>query len=546
MSTAGTLSLVLHAHLPYVRHPEHPTFLEEDWLYEAITETYLPLLRMMDRLAADGVPFELTMSLSPPLAEMLADPLLRGRYSARLDGLVEVAQRAASRLDGGRFDEAIHWYVRELEAIRHLWNERPILDRLAEHERAGRLCLVTVAGTHGYLPLMATDEARRGQIATSVRTHQRLLGRAPDGIWLPECAYATGLEALCQEAGLRFFFAETHALAWARPRPRFGHVRPAVTEEGVVVFARDPECSKQVWSSEEGYPGDSRYREFYRDLGWDGDDDVVAPLLEAGAPRRGLGLKLHRVTGRVSLDEKEPWSPSAALGAARDHAAHFLAARQAQCARLKGELGVEPHLTAPFDAELFGHWWFEGPAFLEALFRHAAAQDPSGDVVRFRHPRSVLSEQPPLQVIRPAGSSWGDKGFYEVWLNETNAWIYKHLHRAEERMAELSGRFAGPSATELEARLLSQCARELLLAQASDWAFILTNRTVVPYAIKRTRTHLARFLRLAQMLEGAPLDEAALAEMESHDNAFSDVDASDWSPDAVQHPGAGAAVWSAS
>lgn len=537
----GSVSLVLHAHLPWVRHPEHPVFLEEDWLYEAITETYLPLVRMMDRLAADEVPFQLALTVSPPLLEMFGDTFLGDRYARRLDALVEVAERAARRLAGGPFGSAAGFYVEELREVRRIWRERPLAERLREHRDAGRLCVVTVAGTHGFLPLMATDVARRAQIESACRTHERWLGRRPLGIWLPECAYAPGLDSLLAASDLRFTFAETHALTFARPRPRFGHARPIVTSEGVAFFARDPECSTQVWSADLGYPGDPAYREFYRDLGWDGPDEVVAPLLE-GQTRRGIGLKLHRVTGRVSLDEKAPWSPEAALRRAAEHARHFLDARRAQVTALRDRMDLEPHLTAPFDAELFGHWWFEGPAFLEALFR-AAAADPD---VGFVHPEAFLATEPPLQVAEPAASSWGDRGTYEVWLNGGNAWIYRHLHHAEETMTTLVTRLLAPEApSPLVHRVLAQMGRELLLAQASDWAFILTMKTVVPYAIKRTREHLARFLRLAAMLEPDPaeIDEAVLAELETRTPAFPDLDPGLWHPAGIRERGAGGAVW---
>lgn len=538
----GYLSLVLHAHLPFVRHPEHPSFLEEDWLFEALTETYVPLLRMLDRLEADGVDSPLTMSVSPPLCEMLADPLLQQRYADRLQALITLADEEAEARQGTPFQDAAEYAAWLLRDTQTLWNERcgrDLLAALGRHQDAGRIALVTVAGTHGYLPLMATDAARRAQVEVACANYFKHFGRRPTGMWLPECAYAPGLEKVLADAGIRYFFMETHGIGYARPRPRFGHYRPVLTESGVAAFARDPECSRQVWSAEEGYPGDALYREFYRDIGWDASDARVEPIF-MGGPRRGVGIKLHRVTGKVALDAKEAWVPSWAFERAGEHARHFLASRQEQVGRIAAHIGVAPHLLAPFDAELFGHWWFEGTAFLEALFRAAAAQTS----LALTTPERYLATEPTAQVVAPCASSWGDGGSYEVWLNGENAWMYQHLHRAEEHMVELADTHPNPSP--LQRRALCQAARELLLAQASDWAFIVTMATVVPYAVRRTRDHLARFDRLYHELREHRVDEAALAKIEALDTAFQEVDPHAWRSGRVRHPGAGAAVWSVS
>jgi 1,4-alpha-glucan branching enzyme len=538
----GAMSLVLHAHLPFVRHPEHPSFLEEDWLFEALTETYVPLVRMLDRLEAEGVASPLTLSVSPPLCEMLADPLLRQRYADRLGALIALADAEAIARRGTPFEDGAAyaaWLLRDTLAI---WQERygrDLLAALGRHQDAGRIALVTVAGTHGYLPLMATDAARRAQVEVACANYAKHFGRRPRGIWLPECAYAPGLDRVLADAGISYFFVETHGVSYAQPRPRFAHYRPVLTERGVAAFARDPECSRQVWSAEEGYPGDPLYREFYRDIGWDAAPERVESIF-MGGPRRGVGIKLHRVTGKVALDAKEPWVPSWAFERAAEHARHFLASRQAQVTRIADHMGAAPHLLAPFDAELFGHWWFEGVAFIEALFREAATQG----VLRMTTPERFLAAEPTAQVVALCASSWGDGGSYEVWLNGGNAWMYQHLHRAEEHMIALADRFRSPSA--LERRALCQAARELLLAQASDWAFIVTMATVVPYAVRRTRDHLARFDGLYHALMDGAVDEARLAEIEARDTAFQEVDPTQWRSDRVRHPGAGAAVWSVS
>ncbi len=536
----GALSLVLHAHLPFVRHPEHPDFLEEDWLFEAIAETYVPLLRMLDSLEADGVPCQLTMSLTPPLAEMLADPMLQQRAARRLERLVALARETCAIHRSGPLEaaseHALHELTEVLELYEHTWG-RQLLPRFRHHQDAGRLEIFTCTTTHGLLPLMATDEARTAQVEQACRTHEGHFGRRPKGIWLAECAWSPGVDELLAAAGIECFIAEGRALLEAAPPAQLGTTRPVWTPAGVAAFGRDAACSHQIWSASDGYPGDVLYREFYRDVAWDLPYEVVKPFLHDDGVRRALGIKLHRVTGEVDLADKQPYDPAAALARTREHARHFVASRQAQVTELAERLGRAPHLTAPFDAELFGHWWAEGPAFLEAVIRELAAQD----VVALVHPTRWLEQEPVNQVTVPAHSTWGAKGTYEVWLNDGNAWIYRHLHHAEDRVIAAVLRHLGAS-PEAD-RALAQMGRELLLAQSSDWAFILTMDTSVGYAERRSREHIHHLHRLGDALDAGQIDSDHLAEREARWTCFPDLDPALWHPrEVLAHGGSAVAT----
>lgn len=519
----GSLALVLHAHLPWVRHPEYPHFLEEDWLYEAITETYAPLLGMMDGLERDGVPFKLTMSLTPPLCEMLTDRLLMERYAARLAALTALARALVEMHRGTDYQAAAEHAVTTFEEVAAVFKRHggDLVSGFRKHQDAGSLTIVTCGATHGLLALAGTKEGRSAQIEVARLNYHKHFGRDPDGIWLGECAYQEGLDQPLAEHGIRFFFLETHGVTYAEPRPRYGHYRPVYTPAGVAAFARDPACSRQVWSAETGYPGDPLYREFYRDAGWDAPLGLLGDLL-GGGPRKNVGVKLARITGKVALHQKEPYVPAWAAERARAHARHFLGERVKQVREVRERIGIEPLLVAPYDAELFGHWWYEGPQFLDALFR--AAQDfPE---LTLTTPRHWLVDHQEAQIVNPAPSSWGDRGYWDVWLNGDNAWIYRHLHRAEERMVELATRFQ--EADGVGARALVQAGRELLLAQSSDWAFIISMKTTVPYAVKRTKLHLANFDRLYHELMEGRIDEAHLADLEWRSPIFAELDWRVW------------------
>ncbi|MEP7015502.1 MAG: 1,4-alpha-glucan branching protein domain-containing protein [Verrucomicrobiota bacterium] len=543
----GSLALILHAHLPFVRHPEHEHFLEEDWLFEAITETYIPLLQMMQRLVSDGVPFKLTMSITPTVAAMLQDELLRERYVQHIDLLIDLAKRERKRnRNHPKLKGLAEFYLNFFSESRRFFVDEWKCDLLAafrELRKTGLLEIIACAATHGLLPLLqqsaiaqsadlgsadAADtaattprstpattglEAVRAQVLIGRDVYVDLFGDEPTGFWLPECAYAPGLESVLQEANLRWFVLDAHGLLFGHPRPRRAIFSPCYTPSGPAAFARDCDSSRQVWSAKGGYPGDPAYREFYRDAGFDLPMEHLGPV--GRGKRKFSGIKYHRITG--GDEEKELYDPVAAEKVAETQAAHFLEQRQRQVLEVS-RFGFDPIVVVPFDAELFGHWWFEGPRFLELFIRKAATQKD----LSLTTPSEYLAAHPTQQTIQPAASTWGENGHLEVWLNPSNAWIYPHLHVAARRMSEVARNHANKP-TKLADRILKQLARELLLAQSSDWAFLMKTGTATHYATKRTLEHLARFNQLHDQFVADEVDEKFLSDCEWRDNLFPNV-----------------------
>jgi 1,4-alpha-glucan branching enzyme len=518
----GYLALVLHAHLPFVRHPEYPEFLEEDWLYEAITETYIPLWQVLEGLIRDGVPFRLTMSLTPPLCAMLNDELLRERYLRYLDRAIALAKREIDRtLSQPEINHLARIYHSRFLECREIYADRLHCDLVGAFRRmqdSRHLEIITCAATHGFLPLIEQHpEAVRAQIQIACEDYQKNFGRKPRGIWLPECAYFSGLEKYLQEAELRWFCLDAHGLMFGNPRPRYAIFTPCFTVAGPAAFGRDRESSKQVWSAQEGYPGDPAYRDFYRDIGFDLDLDYLRPFLPADGHRKFTGIKYHRITGRTP--NKEIYVPGWAEGAADHHAWDFMVSRTKQIEHLLEVTNIDPIVLSPFDAELFGHWWYEGPKFLNFFIRKAVYDQK---VFQLTTPSAYLEGHDTLQIITPSPSSWGHKGFWEVWLDESNAWIYPHLHAAARRMTE-SARAAEKKPAKWKERVLKQMARELLLAQSSDWAFLMKTGTARDYAAKRSKDHILRFTRLYDQLKGGTVDDEFLGNCEWRDNLFPDL-----------------------
>ncbi len=520
----GYLSLVLHAHLPFVRHPEYDDFLEEDWLYEAITETYIPLLEVFDGLERDGVDWRLTMSVTPTLAAMLADPLLQFRYVRHLDNLIALASKELERTRWApEYHPLAQMYHNTFLRCREVFVNQYGNNLLHGFKRffdTGKLELITCAATHGFMPLMVINEnARRAQIEIGAREFERHFGRRPQGIWLAECGYDEGIDELLRDAGIRYFFTDSHAVLYATPRPRFGVYAPIVcTKSNVAVLARDTESSKQVWSAIEGYPGDPVYRDFYRDVGFDLDFEYLKPHLHQAGHRSLLGIKYYKITGRT--DHKLPYDPKAALDKAAEHAGNFMFNREKQVEWLSGAMDGRPALiVAPYDAELFGHWWFEGPRWIDFLMRKMHYDQQTIKTITIPE---YLDRHSVNQVCQPTMSSWGYKGYCEVWLEGSNDWIYRHLHEGADRMVEMAR--ANPEPHPLRRRALNQAARELLLAQSSDWAFILKTGTMVDYAIKRTRAHVHNFNHLYELIKHDTVDEGWLAEIEGKHNLFPNID----------------------
>jgi 1,4-alpha-glucan branching enzyme len=515
--------LVLHAHLPYVRHPEHDFFLEEHWLFEAITETYIPLVKMMDRFLEEKVDFRLTMSVTPTLAAMLTDGMLQDRYIGHINKLIELAEREVDRTRWqNEFNRTACMYRKNFYEAREVFcnqYHKNLAMAFKKFQDAGKLEVITCGATHGFLPNMETvKHSVRGQVKVACDAYREIFQRSPRGIWLPECGYNPGDDKALADNGMQYFFTDTHGILHGTPRPKYGVFAPVYCPSGVAAFARDMESSKQVWSAEEGYPGDYDYREFYRDIGYDLEYDYVRPYISPDGIRINTGIKYHRITGRTY--NKEPYDPHRAWERSAEHAGNFMFNREKQIEYLSTKMDRKPVIVAPYDAELFGHWWYEGPFFLEHLIRKIYYDSKT---VRLTTAPEYLREYPKNQVLTPSFSSWGYKGFSEVWLEGTNDWVYRHLHEASWRMRELAGSHK-KAADPLLLRALKQAARELLLAESSDWAFIMKTGTVVEYAKKRTIDHILRFTRLYWDIKNNTIDAGWLGHIEHVDNIFPNID----------------------
>ena len=553
MAKLGAFTFVLHSHLPYARQAGMWPHGEE-WVHEAIAETYVPLLDALNDLREEGVPFQLTIGITPILAEQLADPLIVEHF------VHYAAERAAwAAKDVKRFEESgddalrdlarfyHHWYARHLTSFRDRYNS-DLIGAFRKLQDEGYIQIATSAATHGYLPLLSRDSSIRGQLETGVKAYRDRFGREPRAVWLPECAYRPaiideengvavrrpGLESFLADLGLEVFFSETHTVEGGQPVGKaageaigpYGDVprRYAVpvtpdmqSEPGttyhpywvgdapgqVAVLGRNNRTGQQVWSGTFGYPGDFWYREFHR-------KDGVS------------GMQYWRIGGaEVDLGEKPPYEPQKAAEHVQRHAAHFIGLVEQLLIDFYEESDEPGVISSAYDTELFGHWWFEGVDWLKAVLRGLS----SSEVVELTTASGIINDYPPVRVLNLPEGSWGAGGNHFTWLNVDTQWMWPVIHAAERRMESLVERY--PVAQGELARVLNQTARELVLLQSSDWPFLVTTGQAKEYASERFTEHVERFNQLADIAEvGSLTDEQRvyLTSLGERDNPFPNID----------------------
>jgi 1,4-alpha-glucan branching enzyme len=531
----GTFILMLHSHLPYYRKAGVWPHGEES-LFECLAECYLPLLVLLENLAEEGIKPGLTLGLTPVLMEQLADPYLMHNAVRHLETQQERARQDAERYKdhpelGALAKTQAHWFEERLHWLEHRF-KRNLLPAFSRLQQQGSIELVASAASHGFLPLLGSEESIALQVGLGKQVYEQAFEATPKGFWLPECAYKPGLENFLEAEGFTYTFTEYHAVDGAstntspskplgiyasklsantttpaQTMPELGtHQAYRLKNSQIAVLGRDNETSFQVWSSMMGYPGDGLYREFYK------TDDIS-------------GLRYWRLTDKgVPLSEKHLYNPEQAQQKAKEHAHHFvnLVARRLreQADANNGHAGL---LTTAFDTELFGHWWFEGITWLEHVLR-GMAEHPH---IAMQTASNALAKQPAAHSIELPECTWGDGGHFWVWNNNQVDWMWPAIYEAEQRMNELVHTHAN-NTDPLTTRGLNQALRELLLLQASDWPFLVTTYQAKDYALQRFESHRANFWQLCSQLERNQLNPDTLATLEEKNCLFPSLHFSQW------------------
>lgn len=567
----GAFAFVLHSHIPYVlAHGQWPH--GADWLTEVTAESYLPLLDALHELVTEGISPKVTIGLTPILCEQLSDPSFGDEFVDWLEQNLGAcaADARTFRAAGNAPMLALAqrwrgWFRHGLHQFEHVY-ARDIVGAFGRLQDAGHVEVITSAATHGYLPLLLSDNCVRAQIKAGVACYERHFGRRPAGFWMPECAYRPryhwqaplhgfetpapvlrrGIDEFLIDEGIAYTFVDAHLLKGGAPqgvyadrfgalkalwhqftreheprpiagtvyKPRFVNSGNDTNQTPVAVFSRDVRSSHAVWAADTGYPGDEWYLEFHK----------------KNEPGR---LRYWRVSyPKNDMGAKGLYEPDRAAERVEAHARHFVDDMK----NLLGEHQNTHHepaiVTAMYDTELFGHWWHEGPGWLKAVLR-AMALDPAFHLTTCgEHLRTLPDEERRSLVSLPEGS-WGEGGFHSTWLNPDTAWMWELIYQAEVQMVDLATRYANNPAV---ARPLRQAARELLLLESSDWPFVTSTKGAPDYAQARVKAHAVHFDEIAKLVraigEGRPTESSpwqALAEVEARDNPFADVDPAWWS-----------------
>ena len=564
----GYLTFTLHSHLPYViNHGTWPHGLE--WLHEAAAETYLPLLRVFAELEQQGLALKANVNLSPILLEQLAHPVFKQEFPLYLGRKIDAARKDAEdfrRQGAAHFVEVAGFWAQFYEqTLRHFEDlGADIIKDFRHFNDSGAIEVITCGATHGYFPLLGTDESIRAQVRTGIDTHVRFFGKRPKGIWLPECGYRPagnwqfpvpvnghggthsaktflreGVEQILAENGIQYFYVDTHlvdtstqftpyellagdvpvAMEIAGEHPEKNFYRPYYADTPnrrkahVAFFTRDPRTGIQVWSGEHGYPGDAHYLEFHKKR-WPG------------------GNRYWRITGpRTDLGAKLEYLPEIARQRTAVHAAHFARITTEVLADYGKNGTAMPVLTAPFDAELFGHWWFEGPLWLKNVTLEFGRPESQVQLIACGE---YLDRFAPAAFVALPEGSWGAGSNNSVWLNEETSWTWKHIYPAETAVRQIasSGLWRGHQEA---TRLVRQICRELLLLEASDWQFLITTKHARDYAEKRFNTHLEQLRTLLDIwrrfeaTRQVPADKLLdLEKIEQRDSVFQNIDPECW------------------
>ncbi|MBN2289533.1 MAG: DUF1957 domain-containing protein [Candidatus Glassbacteria bacterium] len=569
----GYFTFVLHSHLPYViSHGSWPHGM--DWLNEAAAETYLPLIDSFRKVDPAGGTLGVTIGLTPILAEQLADERFKSSFIGYLDNKISAAAENKAEFerigDSHKAHLADFWSGFYRQARNRFTDELDgdIIAAFRSLQQQGKIEIITCAATHGYLPLLSRDECVKAQLALGVSTYTRHFGTNPAGTWLPECAYRPtynwqsplaeegygpakpvkrkGIEQILSTLGLKYFIIDSHMLKggkaigvyidrfealqrlWKqfegsyKPRPEDAERTPYLPylvgdpshQEPVAFFTRDPKTGLQVWSGEWGYPGDGQYLDFHK-------------------KHFPGGHRYWRVTAaKADLADKLEYQPHLVPEIVESQSSHYVELIESLIAGHRAATDLPGMVTAPYDSELFGHWWFEGPAWLgKVLAKLAASESVDGSSCgRF------LEQFPPTDVVGLPEGSWGEGGFHYIWLNDWTKWTWRHVYQAEDKMCEVALKLHQDSNEKLY-RTACQLGRELLLLESSDWQFLISTWSARDYAEARVAKHWENFERLYQMFRALEADGEAseadwrfLETCEQDDRVFAEIEPSLWLP----------------
>ena len=518
----GYFGLVLHGHIPWCKKSGvWPA--GEEWLMEAMNETYIPMLNILRELKAEGLKTAITINITPILAEQLADEYMKQRFSEYMEDLISRAKNDIKKFENHPVQKVIAEF--HLKNFKHVLDTfyhnyyRDILGSFKWLQDEGMVELITCGATHGFLPLFESDSGIFSQIQLAVDAYKQYFKQEPKGIWLPECAYRPreykgnefreSIDYWLNNSGIEYFFVDSHGILTSEIFEQKNNIGLNTNfgyklETGLSVFGRNKTISRQVWDAKIGYPGNDYYREFHKK-----DHDS--------------GLRYHRITNKsLSYNEKELYDIEKAQESVDSHAHHFLSLVKEELHDFSNNFSESGIVILPTDFELYGHWWAEGVAWVKSIIEIISV-DKEIECISLSD--YVFKFKEKFSVIRMKESSWGEGGDFRVWKNPDHGWLWPYINGSVREFEEILEN--NPKPNDWESRILKQIARELLLMEGSDWPFLLYTEQAKEYANQRFHHHHQRFLKLLWIAKNFNdpnrINYHELEEIESIDSCFQDV-----------------------
>jgi 1,4-alpha-glucan branching enzyme len=518
----GYLSLVLHGHIPWCK--KSGTWpAGEEWLMEAMNETYIPFLNIMRELKDNKVRTAITINITPILAEQLADEYMKQRFTEYMENLILRAKKDIHRFINKPIRKKIaEFHLKNLEITLDSFYHnyyRDLLGTFKWLQNEGMIELITCGATHGFLPLFESDSGIFSQIQLAVDTHKEYFNKEPKGIWLPECAYRPkdyksgrvreSIDYWLNNSGIKYFFVDSHGILNAEMleeknniglNTNFGHN----LKTGLSVFGRNIRTSRQVWDSNIGYPGNEYYREFHK-------------------KDHESGLHYWRITSKeFTKSEKQIYNIEKAEEMVESHSKHFISLICEELNQFLDKFETNGIVISPYDFELYGHWWMEGISWLKEIFELIHIHEDI-DLINISDYMTKFKDK--FSVIKMAESSWGEGGHFQVWKNPEHSWIWPYINGSIKEFENVLDLNQNPD--EWAKRILQQAARELLLMEGSDWPFLLYTKQAKEYANQRFHHHHQRYNKLIwaakDLNDKNRISIRELEEIETIDSCFRDI-----------------------
>jgi len=504
--------ILLHAHLPYINHPEE-NYIEENWFFENVVESYVPFLMMIERLLNDGIEPRFSISISPTLCYMMENENLQSKLKRYIELRLKLIESEISKEKNEKIIDNLKMYL-DLYNYVYDFLETYSFDLITPfkfYKNQGILEIVTTPATYPILPLFTNKKIIDSHIKIASSDYKERFLHPLKGIFLSECAYDKSVLESLKKNSIEYFFVDDTAIDKTKYDPYFLYK----TSNGINIFVRDS-ISSEIVIGESSYPANPIYRDFYKDIGYEREIDYLKEFT-LFTQRIPTGIKYWKITDLSGIKEKEIYDFNLALNQVEVDASNFI---EKIIERFKG-YEKNSLVVSCFNMEIFGHRWFEGIYFLEKLFRKIRSERYP---IQFLTPSEYISMNNfTIKTIEPEISSWSDNGYFDKWLNERNDFIYPYIYEITQKYLRIVNKYVNTNVSFPMDLALRQLAREILLMHSSDWSVMINYDTHKEYAISRLKKHYLNSIKIFEQISSGNIDLSFIKKLENENNIFNSL-----------------------